>query len=145
MARLVENEYLANIPMITEVKGSVTNRIAQAIAKGGLQPNEENKNGIAILIMTPRGRADQGGTRSVSPQSSTLRLAIFVKPLLNDGVTGLQKPPLTVHYEAMKQMISWDLGPGQDPIQLLEWDSDETPSGELTFFADYEVPQFINV
>lgn len=152
-ARLEAHEFLADIPMITEELGNVNNRIERSLAQGGVKGNDAGKSGIAILIITPSGRgsgAFQGpkaGSRSLSVQSTTIRVTIFVKSLINDGASGLQKAPLDVHFAIMQQMLCWDRGhqAGNVPIALSTWDSRETPTGDLSYFADYEFAQFINL
>ncbi len=139
-ARLAEDAVLANIPMITEEKGDIEKRIVAALMKGGIKQSETNaKGGLALLIYTPKGRAAEAGDRSVLNQSVTVRVALFVKPLINDGSSGHQLAPLDVHFLVQTQIATWNRGPGQAPIQLDNWDSDET-NNEISYYTDFSVP-----
>lgn len=148
-ARLEAHEFLADIPIVTEELGDVNNRVSVSLVKGGLKANDAGKAGIAILVITPSGSGSgqKTSTRSLSLQTTAVRVVVFVKPLINDGATGLQKAPLDVHYAILQQMLCWDRGyqAGNVPIALRAWDSRETPDGQISYFADFEVAQFINL
>lgn len=130
---------LANIPMITEEKGDIEKRIQSSLNQGGLTKGANDKAGLALLIFTPKGRASEGGDRSVLNQSITVRVALFVKPIINDGASGHQLAPLDVHFLVQTQMITWNRGPGQSPIELDNWDSEET-NNEISYYSDFSVP-----
>ncbi len=145
-ARLAEAALLAGVPIVTETLGNVTNRISVALLKGGLKENEDKKAGLAILIITPKGRGSEN-TRTISSQFVTVRVAIFCKPVINDGPRGLQKHPLEVQFAVLQQMLSWDRGPGYagSYVTLANWDSRETPDGQLSYYGDYDVPMILTL
>ena len=141
-ARLAEHATLVNIPMITEEKGDIEKRIQSALNKAGLTKGANDKAGLAILIYTPKGRGTTGGagaSRSIISQYVTVRVALFVKPLINDGLSGHQLAPLGVHYDIQAQVVTWNRGPGQPPIELDIWDSEET-NNEISYYNDFNVP-----
>lgn len=127
--------------LVTPLLVPITAALNFSLAKGGLLKGSTGKAGMAILLMTPRGGRSQANTRSVSPQTTTLRVAIFVRPLLNSA--GLQLQPMEVLHAVEKEVMAWNRGPGQQPNQINLWDSRENPDGELSYFADFEIPQFI--
>lgn len=141
-ARLTASEYLATIPMIVEELGSITDRIAKSLARSGVKTGDTNLAGLALLILTPKGRsADSIVTQS---QMTTVRVSVFCKPLLNSGASGHQKPPLEVLFGIIKQLLTWERGAGRFKPRLIAWDSAETDE-ELTYFADFEVPHVLNL
>ena len=137
---LAERESLADVPMITEEKGDVVNRLNQSLAKGGLLPHYSGKSGVAMILHTPTGLG-QGGTRSISKMQIKLRVEIYVKVLINDGANGMQKEPLDVLWDVIQQMCSWDSGYGQMPVELLNFDTLENTAQEVSYYADFAVPK----
>lgn len=135
---------LADVPMITEEKGDVVNRLNQSLVKGGFMANSSGKSGVAIILHTPTG-IGQGGSRSVSKMQVKLRIEIYFKVLINNGASGLQKEPLTVLWDVIQQMLSWNIGPGQMPIELLNFDTLENTAQEISYYADFAVPKTLTV
>lgn len=139
---IAANEYIAPIPYVTEKLGNVTNRVNASLAKGGLLKSGENKSGLAFLIITPKGRPLEN-SRSATSQIVTVRVALFTRPLINEGAQGFQKPPLTVLWQMIRAGCSWNRGPGSDPVELQDWDSRENSNGEISYFADFGVPMVL--
>lgn len=115
-----------------EIEPALTNTTAVA-AKGGL----------AFLIFTPSGRGG-GNTRTLVKQAVTVRVALFCKPLINDGPSGHQIAPLEAHWAAQLQMLSWNRGAGQPPVTLELWDSEES-NQEISYYNDFSVPLALNL
>lgn len=145
-ARLAANVLLAPIPIVTEEKGDIEKRIATALAKGGVSAGTTAKIGLAFLVFTPAGRSQNQNARSrnLLAQFVTVRVALFAKPIMNDGPSGHQLAPLEVQFTAQSQILTWNRGPGQPPISLDVWDSEETPS-EISYYTDFSVPLIINL
>lgn len=137
---LAERASLADVPMLTEEKGDVVNRLNQSLIKGGIKENSAGKAGCAMILHTPTGLG-QGGSRSVSKMQIKLRIEIYFKVLINNGANGLQKEPLTVLWDVIQQMLSWNSGPGQMTIELLNFDTLENTAQEVSYYADFAVPK----
>lgn len=140
--RLALHATLAHIPMVTEEKGDIEKRIQTSLVKGGIQAGDTAKAGLAFLIFTPSGRG-QGNTRTALKQGVIVRVALFCKPLINDGASGHQIAPLEAHWAAQQQMLSWNRGPGQPPLTLELWDSEEA-NNEISYYNDFSVPLMLN-
>jgi len=137
-ARLRAHDFLNGLAIVTETLGDVTNRVNVALVKGGVAQNDYNKAGLALLIITPKGRGVEPSRGAA--QLITVRVAVFARPVINDGPNGTQKHPLEVHWSVQQQLLSWPRGRGQEFITLDGWDSRETPDGQLSYFSDFYVP-----
>lgn len=144
--RLAASVLLAPIPIITEAKGNIEARIQTALAKGGVSAGSTSKAGLAFLVFTPSGRNQNSSVRSrtVLAQLVTVRVALFARPLINDGPSGHGLAPLAVQFAAQAQLLTWNRGPGQPPISLEVWDSEET-NAEISFYTDFSVPLTLNL
>lgn len=141
-ARLALHATLGRVPMVTESLGNVTSRISEALVKGALKPDQSGKAGLAILIITPKGRGNQN-SRIASSQIVTVRVAIFVRPIINDSAAGLQIHPLEALFASHAQVLSWQRGGTTGPNfqhTLDQWDSRENANGELSYFSDFSIP-----
>lgn len=142
--RLALHSYLADVPMLTEEKGDVVNRLNQSLIKGGVKANSSGRAGCAMILHTPTGLG-QGGSRSVSKMQIKLRIEIYFKVLINSATSGLQKEPLTVLWDVIQQMITWNSGAGQPPIELLAFDTLENTAQEIAYYADFSVPKTLTL
>lgn len=138
--RLAEHENLAPIPMVTEAKGDIEKRVVDGITKGGLVKGSNNKLGLAILIYTPAARG-RGNNRTLIKNGVLTRVALFVKPLLNDGPKGHQLAPLEATWNIQQQLLTWNRGPGQQDVEFDFFDSEEDRvKGEISYYNDFIVP-----
>ena len=137
-ARIATNVYLAPIPVITEELGDIQARIAKSLAATGVKAGGTGKSGLAFLILTPKGRSADGNNSEA--QLTTIRVSLFVNTVINKGNSGHQKQPLTVMRTLIGHILSWNRGPGNQPVQMTAWDSIENAAtNELTYFADFEI------
>ena len=145
--RLAAHSLLAPIAMVTEEKGSIEKRIQSGLARGGIKAGDSGKGGLAFLIFTPRGRtinSEGQGLPGLVAQKVVVRVALFCKPLINDGSSGHQLQPLEVHFAAQSQILTWDRGFGQPLIELDAWDSDEA-ADEISYYNDFLVPMNLSL
>lgn len=146
-----ENDFAETTGLVSPLLVPIDAALKFSLAKGGLVKGSTNKIGMALLLMTPKGiasgnyRGTGTASRSLSSQAITVRLALFIAPILNAGSSGLQKQPLETLFVLQQQMLSWNRGPGQTPVALNLWDSRENPDGELSYFADFEIAQLITL
>ncbi len=97
-----------------------------------------------MIVHTPSGRGRENN-RTLTAQTITVRVEIYFKMVINDAASGLQKVPLQVLWDVISQMLSWNSGPGQDPIELVSYGVLENQAGELYYFADFDVPLSLTV
>ncbi|NJL18814.1 MAG: hypothetical protein HC901_00355 [Bdellovibrionaceae bacterium] len=102
------------------------------------------RGGCAMIIHTPTG-AGTGNTRTASEQTITVRVEIYFKLLINNSANGLQKIPLQVLWDVICQMVGWNTGPGQSPVELGNYGVLENNAGELNYFADFQVPVTLTI
>jgi len=136
-ARLQTSTMLAPIAMELEELGDINARIEARLIKKGVDAGTGHKLGLAFLILTPKGRATD--PIQTENQMTTVRVSLFCNPLINKSTSGYQLAPLDVHDEAVRVMVSWNYQPGQR-VRLKTWDSMENNKGEISYFADFDVP-----
>lgn len=139
-AHLQTSTLLNPIAMLLEELGDINARIETHLIKKGVDAGSAAKVGLAILILTPKGRA--ANPIQTEGQMTTVRVALFCNPIINKSNNGYQLAPLDVHAEIVRMMISWYYQPGQR-VRLTTWDSMENNRGEISYFADFEVPHRI--
>jgi hypothetical protein len=126
--------------MELEELGDINARIEKRLISKGVQAGANSKLGMALLILTPKGRA--ANAIQTEAQITTVRVSLFCNPTINMGSSGYQLAPLDIHAEIVRVMIGWYRQPGQR-VKLKTWDSLENNRGEISYFSDYEVPHVI--
>jgi len=107
-ARLKQDAYFAEIPIITVDEGDIVNEIEQKTSV--LAGDGKGASGVCLTILTPEGANNEPHSTGV-----LLTLAVEVSAienvLFNRGPTGIGKPAYEAIRRAMEILAGWSPGP----------------------------------
>lgn len=135
-ARLQALEGLAPIPVITPTVGDINDAIDSALKQSGTKAGTTGKVGLCFAIVVSAGRTTD--ENSSEAHNSNLHLELVANAGLNGSDIGHQLEPLEVFYAAVRQLLSWNRGPGNQNLRFLNWDMVITKD-EVTIMADFSV------
>lgn len=144
-ARLTSTNYLADVPLFTEVLGDMTTTVARAIAAAGMSENPNGKSGVSILVLTPFGRGTGEAAKGVVGIEVTVRITVWENPLVNASGDGIRKPGLDVLWQCVSLLHGWRPGLGAKAASLQRFDSDEDDEGRIGYSADFNVPRVFDI
>jgi hypothetical protein len=141
-ARLHELPALAPIPIVTPSLGDINEAIDNALKQSGAKEGDTGKVGVCFALDVMAGNAtDDNATEA---QQCVLHLELVVVPELNAGDVGQQLDVNATFWSAVKQLLSWDRGPGAKPLRFLNWDKVITKD-EVTVSADFGLFQVLDL
>lgn len=141
-ARLLAQAYFADIPIVTEAKGTITEDVAQAIASSGLAENPNGKYGVAIVLRTPEFSVSD-------PERAGLalvllpKISVYENVVVNQSAGGIGKPALDVVHAVLFLVHGYaqQRGPRHS---VTGGDSEEREGGLIAYHVDVSVTGAIN-
>jgi len=135
--RLQSVAYFADLPIVTEEKGTITEDVAQSLAAVAVAENGDNKNGIAIVLRTPEF-TNSDPTKTGMLLMLHPKVSIYENVSINQGATGIGKPALDVLHAVLFMLHGF--GSARIPRHAVTGGQSAEADGIVAYHVDVDVP-----
>lgn len=136
-ARLKEDPWLHELPVLTEAIGDLDSAINEALAKGGVTPDARGQAGLAIVVITPKARGGDEPAPRLAALDVVVRVGVYESGAINRSEAGTGRPALDAVWNVIVQLQGWAMHRGTPPASLVEMDSESDPDGLMMYYVDF--------